>query len=423
MEKLDTYINLFMEFSRINKAEMFIVGGFVRDAFLGAITYDIDITFDGKCLDLYSFLSSNRVEAFYSNKYDTLSIEASIDALIDASDGGYNIENIRSTMGISSFRREKFDGELYYEPSGIADDINRRDFTINTGYVRLTRQVADEILRGKHFDENSAFRKELSYMHEFFLSDISSGIIRSVEPAKIFEDPTRILRGIRLQAKTNFKIEAETLKAMRDYADFKYFKHIPLYRIQQELKRLFEDEDWEKSYNALKDIGFKPESDPGLSLEELKIENLKIENLKRLTLKRVKLISIFGDKIEWLFELDAAFRRIKSERDALLDSFESAYEKDDYFIFKMLYNRSVESVYFLSFKYPQLVTVYFKELYKYEIKTNGKMLISMGIPEGLGIKKILEELQRYKIVNRLDMSADDEIKYIERIRHEYSDTN
>ena len=80
----------------------------------------------------------------------------------------------------------------------ILEDLNRRDFTINTFCIDQYGQIHDFL--------NAE-------------SDLKNAIIRCVgDPeVKIKEDPIRILRAIRFSTKLNFKIEKNLLQVIDKY--------------------------------------------------------------------------------------------------------------------------------------------------------------------------------------------------------------
>jgi tRNA nucleotidyltransferase (CCA-adding enzyme) len=91
--------------------------------------------------------------------------------------------------------------EFYAEPSALPEvehgsiklDLHRRDFTINTLAVRL-----DGAHLGKLLDFYGGRR------------DLQQGIIRVLHSLSFIDDPTRMLRAVRLEQRLGFTIEAHT---------------------------------------------------------------------------------------------------------------------------------------------------------------------------------------------------------------------
>lgn len=116
-----------------------------------------------------------------------------------------------------------------------AEDAARRDFTINAMYY----DPASETVLDYHGG----------------MDDIRSKTIRMIgNPSKRYrEDPVRMLRAIRFAAKTNFRIEPETLKPIAELGDL--IHDVPSARLFDEiLKLLMSGHAW-AGIQALQDAG------------------------------------------------------------------------------------------------------------------------------------------------------------------------
>ena len=170
--------------SQLNKAgyDAYFVGGMVRDALLGRDVYDADITTNA---------APEVVLALFDKVFATGLKHGTVTVVMD----DHNVE-------VTTFRA---DGEYldHRHPEDVifirslAEDLARRDFTINAMAQELSGVITDP------------FNGQV---------DLEAGIIRAVgDPKKRFEeDALRILRGIRFVAKLGFDIEEETLKAMKE---------------------------------------------------------------------------------------------------------------------------------------------------------------------------------------------------------------
>jgi len=76
----------------------------------------------------------------------------------------------------------------------LGDDLRRRDFTINTLALRLD---------GAHFGE---LHDELGGF-----DDLRRGLVRILHPRSFVDDPTRMFRAVRYEARYHFKITPDTL--------------------------------------------------------------------------------------------------------------------------------------------------------------------------------------------------------------------
>jgi tRNA nucleotidyltransferase (CCA-adding enzyme) len=107
-----------------------------------------------------------------------------------------------STFDIAIPRTEKSVGkahtdfEVTYDPGlSVEVDLKRRDFTINA--------MAREVPSGTLIDPYGGVK------------DVNKKVIRVVFPDAIEEDPLRILRGAQFAARFEFRIESDTLQAMK----------------------------------------------------------------------------------------------------------------------------------------------------------------------------------------------------------------
>jgi tRNA nucleotidyltransferase (CCA-adding enzyme) len=79
-------------------------------------------------------------------------------------------------------------------PAPIAADLVRRDFSINAIALEL-RAAAGELIHGRLLDPHGG------------QADLTAGLLRLLHGASLREDPTRILRGLRLAARLGLRLE------------------------------------------------------------------------------------------------------------------------------------------------------------------------------------------------------------------------
>lgn len=177
-----TYIDAAIEVLKLihmNGYEAYFVGGFVRDYILDVESNDIDIATNAlpeQISNIFKVVNSGIKYNCVTIKYEGYSFETTTYRLEEEyHDNRHPIYKVASTLSL---------------------DLKRRDFTVNAMAMDVDFQVID-LYNG--------------------LSDLKNGIIRTVnEPTKRFtEDALRMLRAAYFSAKLGFKIETETLKAMR----------------------------------------------------------------------------------------------------------------------------------------------------------------------------------------------------------------
>ena len=190
--------------------EAFIVGGCVRDAVLGRIPGDWDITTSAK---------PEQVKEIFGKTVDTGLKHGTVTIIKHGS--GYEVTTYR-------IDGEYLDGRhpetVEFTPD-LREDLKRRDFTINA----------------------MAYSHETGIVDEFEgMEDLKRQVIRCVGCAKdrFTEDALRILRAVRFAAQLDFVIEDETYKAIAEIAP--NLVHVSKERIQVELTKLLLSDHPEK---------------------------------------------------------------------------------------------------------------------------------------------------------------------------------
>lgn len=183
--------------------EAYIVGGFVRDYYIGNKTLDVDVCTNATPKDLKKIFKS---AVMPSEKY-----------------GAVTLVYKKVRFEITTYRKE-----LEYEDNrrptdvqyiaNLKDDLNRRDFTINTLCINSNGDIID-LLDGK--------------------KDIDQKIIRMVDDPykKLQEDVLRILRAIRFATILNFTLDDKTKEAIIKYGCL--LKNLSYTRKKEELTRIF----------------------------------------------------------------------------------------------------------------------------------------------------------------------------------------
>ena len=187
--------------------ELYLVGGSVRDALLHRPTHDLDLATDAHPPAIKRLLAQARPDARYDvgEKFGT----------IGATFGDWVVE-------ITTYRSEEY-AFASRKPAvtfgtNLADDLSRRDFTINA--------IAQEPSTGGMLDPFHG------------LQDLHRGLIRAVgDPAERFrEDPLRMLRAVRFAAELGFSIDPATREALEVQAGA--LEHVSTERIAAEMTRL-----------------------------------------------------------------------------------------------------------------------------------------------------------------------------------------
>lgn len=189
--------------------EAYVIGGFVRDLILERPSKDIDIVVLGDGLQLAEetakILRISKVN-FFKNygtaqfKYKDLDIE-----FVGARKESYQSNSRKPTVEIGT----------------LDDDQKRRDFTINALALDLRKATFGNLI--------DPFNG---------LSDLEKGVLRTpLEPNETYsDDPLRMMRAIRFATQLQFKIEANSLKAILENAP--RLEIISSERIMDELNKI-----------------------------------------------------------------------------------------------------------------------------------------------------------------------------------------
>lgn len=196
----------------------YLVGGFVRDALLERPINDFDIVIEGDATKLGRALVQQyggRVTvhapfktATWFHARDTSTPDTEALDLISARSETYEHPAALPTVKLGS----------------LADDLRRRDFTINAMAVCLDANRFGELtdpLGGR--------------------ADLERGLVRVLHPNSFVDDPTRLFRAVRYAARYGFQIESSTEALIPDALPF--VDKLSPERLRHELDLIFDEED------------------------------------------------------------------------------------------------------------------------------------------------------------------------------------
>jgi len=190
--------------------EAVLVGGAVRDAVLAELQEEQCVAQD---VDIATSASPGEVKRLFSDQRVVL-VGESFGVVIVVDPGGrqYEVATFRTERGYRDGRRPD---EVRW--GGLADDVQRRDFTVNGLVATLDGDVLD---------------------HVGGVSDLQAGLVRAIgDPAARFaEDHLRLLRAVRFACRLGFTIEEHTAAAIRAHAA--RIRTVSWERIRDELVRI-----------------------------------------------------------------------------------------------------------------------------------------------------------------------------------------
>lgn len=221
--------------ARDQGASLYLVGGTVRDILLGKRPTDLDLMIEGDPEQFARAMAGLlRADWHYEPRFLTACIF---------------IEG--EPIDISRARRETYarPGALpQVFPARAAEDLMRRDFSVNAMAVCLAGPD-----RGRVLDPCGGCR------------DVRAGILRVLHERSFTDDPTRILRGIRLAARLGFSFDGASRRLAIAAIRSGMVGRVSADRIRQEIYLLLGEPDPAAALSLAKRLGLTDAILPGLS--------------------------------------------------------------------------------------------------------------------------------------------------------------
>ena len=188
--------------------ELALVGGPVRDVFLGRSPGDLDLTTDAPPARVLEIVND------WADQFWTVGIEF----------GTVGMRKGREIFEITTYRSEQYTGrsrkpDVEYGKS-LTEDLSRRDFTVNAMAARLPGHELVDPFGG--------------------MADLRSKVLRTPGPPEVSfgDDPLRILRAARFTAQLGFTVAPEARAAMTELAPRLEPPKVSAERISAELSKL-----------------------------------------------------------------------------------------------------------------------------------------------------------------------------------------
>ncbi|HEY1013563.1 MAG TPA: hypothetical protein VGE07_12710, partial [Herpetosiphonaceae bacterium] len=221
---------------------LYAVGGFVRDLLLGRRPGDLDLVIEGDAVAVARELAQATGGALRSHEaFHTATVEWP-----DAPDLPH-LDFITARA------------EFYEHPSALPEveaaslrhDLHRRDFTVNTLALALT-----PARRGHLYDFYGGLR------------DLERKLIRVLHNLSFIDDPTRLLRAVRLAARLGFAIEPRTGELIGDAIAQGLIHRTTPARIRHELRLLLEEPGAPAALALLAETGLLAALHPALRFDQ-----------------------------------------------------------------------------------------------------------------------------------------------------------
>jgi len=407
-----TKLEQFLEALLTNlNARCYFVGGCVRDHLLGHESVDYDIAVDGDLKQIIQTLS------------ETYVLTPSILGTAKIRFGKYHVD-------LATFRSERYasnNGLPEIASGDIETDLFRRDFTINTGYVLLSRDNLDKML---HVDEAPQF--EMAFAHPNFYEDIQNGILRVLHERSFIEDPSRMLRAVNYSTLYPLKMDDATQALFDTAIKARVIAHFSKDRYRQIVLGYARHE---QGIEILTNLFWQS------LLQQLEVsESSNVTRIQAYYDLFTKTFATDSDLTSergilyllLIYEYQLAFwtgadRHISEVAKACISIQEIAPSQLQsrwwgYETFKR-FDDSVFSFVKAAVSIPEGVKLalrtYLEETQFIKLCINGNTLINRGIESGKKIGVLLNLLLAHKVESGRAMTLEEEIKWIESKQYEY----
>lgn len=374
---------------------LYLVGGSVRDALLKNPFFDLDFVVDGN-LDAFG----NQLKDKYDVKFSNLN---TLNFKVDP----YNID-------IALFRSEKYTGHSglpELAPGSFEEDLWRRDFTINTAYVKLDERMIDRITSGTL--EVSCIYKA----HPQFEWDLRNKTLRILNAQSFLQDPTRLLRAVKYMTVLDFYFEKETERLFFDAINRNVIHQCALGRYKNMLYKYTQLSSYKRVFEKLYAYDLLRGNPSPRFFSDMGVH--VIEAFPKADHSIFIMLAMYADDIAFIQGID---RQLTDRVNEIL-----AYKKEsmvdvtsDYLWYKLLNKYSVETLMYLIYSEhtsaweKDRIIHYYTDLKDIKIVITGKDLLELGIPSGEIMGQLKEALLAYKVDSGLPMTKIDEINWIVR---------
>lgn len=357
----------------------YLVGGAVRDLLRDADPHDVDIAVEGDAR------SAARAVADRLGS-DAREYERFGTATVETDDGTYNF---------ASTRQEVYDapGELpRVSPAPLADDLRRRDFSVNAMAIGLT---GDDL--GHLYDPHGG------------VADMESSVIRVLHERSFVDDPTRLLRAVRYAVRLGFALDPETERLAREAVAGEALATVSGARIRDELMDLLREADAPTGIERLRELeihsALHPELDPDPELVASAALGAAAIGADRAVAALAAFVENAPEELDlWLADLnlpaderDAASRAARVGPRLALALREREHTPSE--LHALLAREPLEALALaLALRAPsETVLRWVTDLRNVGLEISGADLLAQGVPEGPAIGRALEETLRRKL--------------------------
>jgi tRNA nucleotidyltransferase (CCA-adding enzyme) len=233
--------------ARQKDVPLYLVGGAVRDLYLGRPVADVDLVVEGDAIAFAKELARKLgAKLALHGRFGT--------AVVTLPGGGH--------LDLAGARTEEYDkpGALpRVRPAPISEDLRRRDFTVNAMALDVAKPGRPALL--DPFGGRADLRRKL---------------VRMLHPRSPFDDATRAFRAIRYANRLGFAIARQTRTWIRSAAASSAADAVSGDRLRRELLLLFAEKNRTAAVREMVSLGISRTIHPGLRFDAVVGRRLRV---------------------------------------------------------------------------------------------------------------------------------------------------
>jgi tRNA nucleotidyltransferase (CCA-adding enzyme) len=342
---------------------VYLVGGTIRDLLLGRKSFDVDLAVEGDAIEFARGLGG---EVTAHGRFGT--------AVVRFPDG--------RQLDVVTCRRETYAGPAALpdvEAGTIADDLARRDFTVNAMAVSLGTDF------GRLVDPHGG------------RADLEQTTIRVLHERSFVDDPTRIFRAVRYEARLRFGMDGQTERLAREGAGG--ISLLSPARMREEVVALLSEEEAEQALDRLAELAAAPKLEPGLVG---RLDALRDELDPDAPIWRMRLTALAAAQPDLIARLSLRRQDARAVEEAVRLAPRLAETTDPVEIADLAGRAPEGALLALAQRDSAALRDWFTRLRGVRLDVTGADLAELGLPESPRVGEILEELRRRKLRGELD---------------------
>jgi tRNA nucleotidyltransferase (CCA-adding enzyme) len=231
--------------ARERRIRLYLVGGAVRDLLLRRPVTDVDLV----------------VERDASGFARELARRLGATVKLHGRFGTAVVETRGERLDVGTSRAEDYERPAALprvRAGSIADDLARRDFTVNAMAIEIVGAGKPRLL--DPFDGRK---------------DITHRVIRMLHPRSAFDDPTRAFRAVRYASRLGFRIDPATRRWIREAISEGVLDGVSGDRLRREIALLFSEGNRSAAVRSLSELGLVAAVHPSLRFDAAAARRLR----------------------------------------------------------------------------------------------------------------------------------------------------